>query len=75
MRGLSKIDGIRHRVRAWLFFTVCGLAIIWFGDYLEKLAAGMGKSVISLGIIWAIASFALLIVNLIALRIEKKRES
>lgn len=69
----AKIDGIKRRIRAWLFFILCGLAVLWFGDYLESLAPGMGDSIISLGVIWVGASVLLLIVNLFALRIEKKK--
>jgi hypothetical protein len=73
MLGQSRIDGIRRRVRAWLFFIFCGLAIIWFGDYLENQTAGMGESIISVGIIWSVASFLFLIINLVALQIEKRK--
>ena len=66
----AKIDGIKRRIKAWLFFILCGLAVLWFGDYLDSLAPGMGYSIISLGIIWVGASVLLLIVNLFALRIE-----
>ena len=69
----EKIAAIRRRIRAWLFFIMCGLAVIWFGDYLDSLASGMGDSIGSLGVIWVAASVLLLIVNLFALRIEKKR--
>ncbi len=69
----AKIDGIKRRIKAWLFFILCGLAVLWFGDYLDSLAPGMGDSIISLGIIWVGASVLLLIVNLFALRIEKKK--
>ncbi len=69
----AKIDGIKRRIRAWLFFIVCGLAVLLFGNYLDDMAAGMGDSIISLGFIWVGASVLLLIVNLFALWIEKKK--
>jgi hypothetical protein len=70
----EKIAGIRRRIRAWLFFIMCGLAVIWFGDYLNGLAEGMGDSIGSLGFIWVAVSVLLFIVNLIALQIEKKKQ-
>lgn len=69
----EKIAGIRRRIRAWLFFILCGVAVLWFGDYLDRKAPGMGDSMISLGVVWAGASVLFLIVNLFALRIEKKK--
>ncbi len=69
----NKIAAIKRRIRAWLFFIICGLAVLWFGDYLESMAPGMGDSIISLGLIWIGTSVLLLLVNLIALRIEKKK--
>lgn len=73
MTNESKINGLRRRVRAWAFFTICGLGVLWFGNYLEGKAAGMGESIISVGFIWSIASLGLLVVNIIVLRIEKKK--
>ncbi len=73
MPRVEKIAGIKRRIRAWLFFTMCGLAVVWFGDYLDGLAPGMGGTIISLGMVWVGASVLLLLVNLIALRIEKKK--
>ena len=64
---------IRRRVRGWLIFTVCGLVVLWFGDYLDRLSPGMGGSIIAVGFIWTVISIALLLVNLVALRIEKKK--
>ncbi len=69
----AKIAGIRRIIRAWLFFIVCGLAVLFFGHYLDDMAPGMGESIISLGLIWICASVLLLLVNLIVLRIEKKK--
>ena len=69
----NKIVAIKRRIRAWLLFIICGLAVLWFGDYLDSMAPGMGDSIISLGMIWIGASVLLLLVNLIALRIEKKK--
>ncbi|RKX17092.1 MAG: hypothetical protein DRP51_11430 [Candidatus Zixiibacteriota bacterium] len=69
----AKIAGTKRRIRAWLFFVLCGLAVLWFGDYLEGLASGMGDSIISLGVIWVGASLLLFVVNLIAFWIEKKK--
>ena len=73
MSNESKINGLRRRVRAWGFFTICGLGVLWFGDYLEGRATGMGESIITVGLIWSLASFGLLVVNMIVLRIEKKK--
>ncbi len=69
----AKICGIKRRVRAWLFFIVCGLAVLLFGNYLEDLAPGMGDSIISLGFIWIGASLLLLVVNLYVLWVEKNK--
>lgn len=69
----KKIEGIKHRVRVWLFSIVCGLAVLFFGKYLDEMAPGMGESIISLGYIWIGTSVLLLIVNLYALRIEKRK--
>lgn len=69
----AKIEGIKRRIRAWLFFLMCGLAVIWFGDYLNNKAEGMGDSIASIGVIWVIASVLFFLVNIISLKIEKKR--
>ena len=69
----NKIVGIKRRVRAWLFFILCGLGVLWFGEYLDDLAPGMGDTIISLGVIWAGASVLFFIVNLYALQVEKKK--
>ena len=69
----EKIAVIKRRVRAWLFFIVLGLAVLFFGHFLDDLAHGLGESIISLGLIWVGASVLLLIVNLLVLRIEKKK--
>lgn len=69
----EKIEGIKRRIRAWLFSIVCGLAVLLFGNFLDDAAPGMGDSIISLGFIWIGASVLFLAVNLFALRIEKKK--
>lgn len=73
MKREAKIEGLKRRVRAWLFFIVCGLAVLLFGSFLDDAAPGMGDSIISLGFIWIGASVLLLIVNLYVLQVEKKK--
>ena len=69
----SKIDGLKRRSKAWLMFIVIGLAVLFFGNYLDDMSPGMGESIISLGMIWIGISVLFLILNLFILRAEKKK--
>lgn len=73
MLKVTKIEVLKRRSKAWAMFIVCGLAVLFFGHYLDDMAPGMGESIISLGIIWIGLSTLLLIVNLYVLRLEKKK--
>jgi len=69
----EKIELIKRRVRAWVLSFVFGLAVLFFGHFLEDKASGMGESIISLGLIWIGISVLLLIVNLYVVWSEKKK--
>ncbi|MCP4703075.1 MAG: hypothetical protein GY865_00575 [candidate division Zixibacteria bacterium] len=68
----TRLEGLKRRSKAWLFFIVIGLAVLFFGHFLENMAHGMGGSIISLGFVWIGISFLFLIVNLYVMQIEKR---
>ena len=74
MSSEAKISSIRRRIRGWIFFTLCGVAVIVFAEYLDKSFPGIKESIVTVGLVWTIASVLFLLVNLIAYWVEKRKD-
>jgi hypothetical protein len=74
MSSEAKMKSIRRRIRGWLFFILCGVIVIAFGEYMDKSFPGIKDSIVAVGTVWTLASVLFLLVNLAAYWMEKKKD-